>query len=197
VIRSKPVTDPALKHAVAVLAAWHASGAHRIDRNKDGTYEDAEAIRIMDAWWPRLVRAQFEPVVGQALFDRLPLGHDAPGVLGSAFDGSTYGIVQKDLRDVLGAHVRGPYSRVYCGGGKLGKCRNAFLDSLGDALQHSSDAELYPDGGCTLGTDQHSADPQACNDAIRYRAVGAITQPLMPWINRPTFQQAVAVGGSG
>jgi hypothetical protein len=33
-----------------------------------------------------------------------------------------------------------------------------------------------------------------CNDAIRHRALGAITQPPIPWIDRPTFQQAVQVG---
>jgi acyl-homoserine lactone acylase PvdQ len=193
VIETKPVTDPDLKQAISVLASWQASGAHRLDRNKDGTYDDALAVRIMDAWWPRLVRAEFEPAVGQTLFDRLPLGHDAPGDLGSAFDTSSYGIVQKDLRDVLGAHVRGAYSRTYCGGGKLAKCRQALLDSLGDALQHDTDADLYGTDGCKLGVDQHGADPQACHDAVHFRAVGAITQPDIPWINRPTFQQAVEI----
>ena len=72
----------------------------------------------MDAWWPRLVEAEFKPTLGQALFDRIPFGHDAPGPVGSAFDTSSYGYVQKDLRDLLGARVQGPYSRVYCGKGK-------------------------------------------------------------------------------
>ena len=43
--------------------------------------------------------------------------------------------------------------------------------------------------------DGHSADAQACADAIRFAAVGAITQPPIPWINRPTFQQAVEIPG--
>jgi acyl-homoserine lactone acylase PvdQ len=197
VIRAKPVDDPALKHAVSVLAKWRRSGAHRIDRDRDGNYDDAEAVRIMDAWWPRLVQAQFEPELGDELYDHLSGtladDHNRTDHLGSAFQGSAYGIVAKDLRDVLGAHVRGRYSRTYCGGGKLGRCRDALLDSLGDALQHSSDAELYPDGPCELGTDEHPASAQACADSVDYRAVGAITQPRTPWINRPTFQQAVRV----
>jgi hypothetical protein len=82
---------------------------------------------------------------------------------------------------------------VYCGHGKLGKCRAALLSSLGNALQHDGDSELYPDGACQLGTDEHQADPAECSDAIRYRPVGAISQPLMPWVNRPTFQQAVRI----
>ena len=51
--------DPALAAAVAKLQAWSASGTHRIDRNRDGAYDDADAVRIMDAWWPRLIQAMF------------------------------------------------------------------------------------------------------------------------------------------
>ncbi|TMK75107.1 MAG: penicillin acylase family protein [Actinobacteria bacterium] len=126
VIDTQPVTDPAQKAALQKLKAWGAAGAHRIDRNKDGTYEYTQAIRIMDAWWPRLVAAEFKPTLGQALFDQTPFGHDAPGRIGSAFDTSSYGYVQKDLRDLLGASVQGPYSRVYCGKGNLVDCRNAL-----------------------------------------------------------------------
>jgi acyl-homoserine lactone acylase PvdQ len=197
VIGTKRVAQPALKNAVQTLTRWEQSGAHRIDRNGDGNYDDSAAIRIMDAWWPRLVRAQFEPKLGNKLYDQvagqLADDSDRTDHLGSAFDTSAYGFVQKDLRDLLGARVRGPYSRVYCGGGKLGKCRDALLSSLSDALQHSSDAQLYPDGPCDLGLDQHPASAQACADSVNFRAVGAISQPRMPWINRPTFQQAVHI----
>ena len=197
VIRAKPIGRFDLRHAVRVLSAWGDSGAHRVDRDRDGDYDDAEAVRIMDAWWPRLVRAQFEPQLGQDLFQRvegmLADDHNRTDHLGSGFQGSAYGIVAKDLRDALGARVRGRYSRVYCGRGKLRKCRRALLASLRDALGHMSDAELYPDGACELGTDEHAASPQACADSVDYRAVGAITQPRTPWINRPTFQQAVRV----
>ena len=36
-----------------------------------------------------------------------------------------------------------------------------------------------------------------CHDAIQFRAIGAITQPLMDWVNRPTFQQADEIQGHG
>jgi acyl-homoserine lactone acylase PvdQ len=183
VINTQPVTDPARKAAVQKLTAWGAAGAHRIDRNKDGTYEHTQAIRIIDAWWPRLVAAEFKPTLGQALFNQTPFGHDAPGRIGSAFDTSSYGYVQKDLRDLLGASVQGPYSRVYCGKGNLVACRNALLSSLSSALQNDSNAKLY--GGQT----------QAAHDEIGFRAIGAITQPNIPWVNRPTFQQAVEIPG--
>jgi hypothetical protein len=34
---------------------------------------------------------------------------------------------------------------------------------------------------------------QWCYDAVRQRPVGAINQPLIHWINRPTFQQVVEI----
>jgi acyl-homoserine lactone acylase PvdQ len=191
VVRTQPVTDPELQHAVDVLSNWYANGAHRLDRDRNGTYEFAEAVRIMDAWWPRLVDAQFKPTLGDDLFDRLKgmIGIDnAPSSgNGSAYQTGWYGYAQKDLRTELGEKVKGRYSRKYCGGGGLSACRDALLASLKDALAHDSDAELYPDGPCG------GMDAQACGDAIHYSTTGGISQPVQPWINRPTFQQAVQV----
>jgi hypothetical protein len=185
-----------LKAALGTLKAWSKSDAHRRDKNADGTYEDAEAVRIMDAWWPRLLKAEFKPKLGKSLFERIQtmIGfHDAPRDQGSAFQTGWYGYVHKDLRTLLGKKVKGRFSRVYCGGGKLRKCRRALRRSLADALDHTSDAELYPgqpDSDCAgLG------NAQWCNDSVRYRATGAVTQPPMHWIDRPTFQQAVEVRG--
>ena len=48
--------------------------------------------------------------------------------------------------------------------------------------------QLYQDSGCTAGD-------QTCFDAVRFRAIGAITVPPIPWINRPTYQQVVEVQG--
>jgi hypothetical protein len=58
-----------------------------------------------------------------------------------------------------------------------------LLNSLSNALQHDSNAELY--GGET----------PAAHDRIAFSAVGAITQPKIPWVNRPTFQQANQIQG--
>jgi acyl-homoserine lactone acylase PvdQ len=187
VIDTAPVTDPNLASAVQTLRQWSATGAHRRDADGNGQYDDSLAVRIMDAWWPRLLRAEFVPTLGQDLFNALPFGDDVPRRQGSAFDVNSYGFAEKDLRTVLGQDVRGPYSRVYCGGGDLGACRQALLDSLQDALAHDSDADLYGTATCEVG------DAQMCHDAIGFSAVGAITQPLIPWQNRPTFQQAVEI----
>ena len=113
--------NPTLATAVAELKAWVASGAHRINREHpgaSGSYDQSDAVRIMDAWWPLLVRAEFQPVLGPTLLDQVesdfPI-NDEPGHgvvraahLGSSFDVGFYGIVQKDLRAVLGTKVARP-----------------------------------------------------------------------------------------
>ncbi|MFL5870724.1 MAG: penicillin acylase family protein [Solirubrobacterales bacterium] len=186
--------DANVRKAVKVLRAWQKSGAHRLDKDRDGHYDQAEAVRIMDAWWPLWVKAEFKPTLGGKLYDSIVSMlklHDAPGELGSAFQDGWYGYASKDLRTILGEPVKGRYSRIYCGRGSLARCRQALVNSLSKALAHDSDAEIYPgepDSKCKLG------DAQVCTDAIRYRATGAITQPPQPWIDRPTFQQAVEIG---
>jgi len=193
-------SDPALARAVGELQAWVASGAHRINREHpgaSGSYDQGDAVRIMDAWWPLLVKAEFKPVLGPALLGDLeadfPIndepGHGTSGAhLGSAFDVGFYGIVQKDLRSVLGERVAGPLNRVYCGEGSLAGCRAALESSLSQAIGESPQ-QVYPaDGVCQAGD-------QMCSDSIQFRAVGAIAQPLIEWINRPTFQQAVEIAG--
>src|SRR5207302_10913533 len=63
--------DPRLSAAVDELRAWVASGAHRIDGNGDGAYANGPAVELMDAWWPRLVQAEFGPTMGTPLFGTL------------------------------------------------------------------------------------------------------------------------------
>ena len=192
--------DPALAQAVDELHAWYASGAHRINREHPGAsgeYDQGTAVQIMDAWWPLLVKAEFEPVLGPALLDQIeadfPIndepGHGTSGNhVGSAFDVGFYGIVQKDLRKVLGKRVDGPLNRVYCGNGSLARCRAALESSLGEAVGESPQ-QVYPaDPPCQAGD-------QMCSDSIQFRALGAITQPLIEWVNRSTFQQAVEIQG--
>ena len=187
--------DPVLKNAVAKLRAWHADGGHRRDHDRDGSYEHAEAIRIMDAWWPRWVQAQFKPALGAAAFktltetvsiDNPPNGHGDH--LGSAYQGSWYGYVSKDLRTTLGQKVRGKYSRAYCGTRK--RCRARLRRSLKAAAKVPASALYGDDAVCKK---EPKLDPQWCFDAVRQRPTGGATQPLIHWINRPTFQQAVEI----
>jgi acyl-homoserine lactone acylase PvdQ len=179
-----------LRKAVRELSAWARSGAHRIDRNRNGTYEHAEAIRLLDSWWPHLLRAEFEPTLGHKLFDRIAgmsVLDDSPNHhLGSAYNGGWYVYANKDLRTILGQHVKGRYSRVYCGGGRLAACHRALLRSLHAASGGNPYGE---NAGCGAG------DDQMCFDAIHFRATGGTTQPDIEWQNRPTFQQVVRVRG--
>jgi acyl-homoserine lactone acylase PvdQ len=210
-----PVDDPELRNAIDVLTAWQKAGSHRRDDNGDGVYEHAEAIRIMDAWWRPLVEAEFRPTLGTNLFEAIEDviaidDNNRAGHLGSAFQGGWWGYMSKDLRSLLAKHkakkkkggkkartskkkgkkkggVKGPYSRIYCGGGKLGKCRTAILSSLEHALSLPESVVYPPVADCTQGNNQW------CHDAIRFRPVGLIEQPFIHWINRPTFQQVVEI----
>jgi acyl-homoserine lactone acylase PvdQ len=201
-------SDPALAHVVSELRAWLATGAHRINRanpTASGNYDQSDAVRIMDAWWPLWVQAEFQPVLGSTLLDQVesdyPINdepgagapvHGTPSTMhqGSAFDVGFYGIVQKDLRAVMHKRVAGRLNRVFCGDGSLARCRAALDGSLAAAAAETPD-QVYPGAGpCQAGD-------QECHDAIQFRAIGAITQPLIPWVNRPTFQQADEIQGHG
>ena len=192
--------DPATRDAIAKLRAWVADGGHRRDLDNDGTYEHSDAIRILDAWWPYWMQAEFGKPLGSGLYDRVqsmlsldnaPNNHGDH--LGSAYQDGWYGYASKDLRRVLGRHVRGRYSRAYCGGGRPGRCRATLAASLKNALKHADAASLY--GGDPVCVDAGRDGDQKCFDAVRFRPLGAVSQPLIDWINRPTFQQAVEIQG--
>ena len=182
--------DPVVRHAVSELRGWLRAGGLRRDHDGDRVYEHADAVRIMDAWWPLWVRAEFQPRLGRRAFDLLArtIAIDNPPNnggqhLGSAYQGSWYGYVRKDLRTVLHRRVRGRYAVRFCGGGSLRRCRRALARTL-KAAARTPATSVYPaDGTCRAGD-------QWCFDAIRQRPVGGATQPLIQWINRPTFQQA-------
>lgn len=149
----------------------------------------------MDAWWPRLVEAQFRPGLGDDLYraltanlgtDESPAAnHGASGAhSGSAFQYGWWGFVDKDVRAVPGEPVRGPLARTYCGGGDLDGCRDASLASLKEAAAQPA-ARVYP------GDDTCVAGDQWCADAIVHRPLGGISQKTIHWQNRPTYQQVV------
>jgi hypothetical protein len=84
--------------------------------------------------------------------------------------------------------VRGKYSRAYCG--KLAACRAKLRRSLRAAAKVPASALYGDDEVCKKETKR---DPQWCFDAVRQRPTGGATQPLIQWINRPTYQQAVEI----
>lgn len=195
--RGPKVKDPEVRAAMATMKAWVKSGSHRLDHNNDGAYDNADAVRIIDAWWPLWVKAQFEPTLGKKLHSTF-IGeghaiHDAPGAIGSAFQNVVYGFVQKDLRSALGEKVKAPYSRVYCGKGKFKACAKLLQSTLKQAAATSPET-LYGSEGCELNNGTQ-ASPQMCNDAVNPADLTVAAVNEFHWINRPTYQQAVEYQG--
>ncbi|GAB2749301.1 penicillin acylase family protein [Streptomyces bullii] len=196
VVRSAPVTDSAAAAAVSRLEAWVAAGAQRTETSAGSKkYAHADAIRILDAWWPLLVKAQFEPGLGSELYgaftrnlpiDESPSASHGPtgSHAGSAFQYGWWSYVDKDIRAVLGESVRGPLARKYCGDGSLGACRNTLLGTLKEAAGKTA-AQVYP------GDDQCAAGDQWCADSVIHRTLGGIKHGRISWQNRPTYQQVV------
>lgn len=199
VIRSKPLGDldnPQLTKAVQQLEAWEKAGAQRNQTSAGSkTYAHPDAVRIMDAWWPLMVEAEFKPGLGDELYksltsqlavDEAPsAGHGPTGShAGSAFQYGWWGYADKDLRSVLGEPVKGKLGATYCGSGDLSACRDVLLATLAEAAAKPA-TEVYP------GDDTCKAGDQWCADSIGHRAVGGITHRNIQWQNRPTYQQVV------
>ena len=180
-------SDARLQEAVKLLKAWKGSGAHRRDKDADGSYEHSSAIALMDAWWEPAAQAIFKPTLGDA-YDAIPMGHhDNPRAQGSAFQSGFYSQINKDLRTVLGMRVRGKASRIYCGAGSLQKCRKALVASLDAAIKTLEE---------TFGADPATWDADEVGDQIDFTPVGLQDQPNMQWQNRPTFQQVLEFGNA-
>ncbi|MFF1461225.1 penicillin acylase family protein [Streptomyces sp. NPDC058330] len=196
VVRSQPVTDPALNAVVQQLDSWRAAGAQRKETAEGShAYTHADAVRIMDAWWPKLVEAEFRPGLGDDLYgaftaslatDESPAASHGPSGAhsGSAFQYGWWGFADKDLRQVLGQPVKGPLAKTYCGDGDLGACRDALLTTLKQAAAVPA-TTVYP------GDDSCKAGEQWCGDAIVHRPLGGIGHKTIHWQNRPTYQQVV------
>jgi acyl-homoserine lactone acylase PvdQ len=213
VIGSQPVTDPAQAQLVSELTTWMNSGSRILPTAAGAqTFQNAAAIQLMDAWWPLLLQAEFQPGMGTGLFDALvtdmqtndsPSGGQqisVPGLAsssnlnqphkGSSFQFGWWGYVSKDLRSVLGQSVQAPLPVQYCGAGSLSACRTVLLNSLTAASQESA-AAVYPaDKYCAAGN-------QWCADSIVQTPWGGITHPLTSWQNRPTYQQVVQFTSGG
>ncbi|MBZ9639110.1 penicillin acylase family protein [Streptomyces sp. PSKA30] len=196
VINSSPVTDPAAAAAVSKLSAWVSAGSRRTETSAGSrTYAHADAIRILDAWWPLLVKAEFEPGLGSDLYSaftaNLPVdespsaAHGPTGAhAGSAYQYGWWSYVDKDIRSVLGEQVQGPLARTYCGDGSLSACRDILISTLKEAAGRTA-AQVYP------GDDACSAGDQWCADSVIHRALGGIGHRGISWQNRPTYQQVV------
>ncbi|MFF4834307.1 penicillin acylase family protein [Streptomyces sp. NPDC001315] len=196
VVNSSTVTDSTAAAAVSKLQTWVTAGAKRTETSAGSkTYANADAIRILDAWWPLLVKAEFEPGLGSDLYtaftgnlaiDESPsAAHGPTGAhAGSSFQYGWWSYVDKDIRAVLGESVSGPLAQKYCGGGSLSSCRDTLISTLKQAAGLTA-AQVYP------GDDLCAAGNQWCADSIVQRTLGGIKHGNISWQNRPTYQQVV------
>lgn len=177
VLAAAPPPSPAAARARDLLADWMADGALRRDGDGDGAYEHAAAIGIMDAWWTPMIRAMFDPAVGDVGARSAQGFHNAPGPMGSAFQGGFYGQVWTDLSMVLGDPVASPTSQVYCGSDAVGVDGTPAVCAarLWAALDAAADAE--------------PADARA--ERILFLPTVALS---MHWNNRPTTQHIAMFG---
>jgi acyl-homoserine lactone acylase PvdQ len=180
-----------LRHAISLLHGWRAAGGHRRDLNGDKHDEHNGAVELMDAWWPKLVEAEFEPGLGKKVYAKLQgllaVGDHTRGIpTAPDFFSGWWSYVSKDLRDLYGPRPAGAWSKVYCGHGSRSACRRGLRRSLLSALKVTP-GDLYGQEDC-------AGDPEPyCYDQNRSTIVSGISVPPAPFQNRPTFQQTVSV----
>jgi acyl-homoserine lactone acylase PvdQ len=123
--------------------------------------------------------------------------------LGSAYDGGWEGYMQKTLQQLRGQHPLDPFTSVitkhWCTSGPA-SCHKAINKALlktykslkkdnGSAkvISWTKDSALVADETAS-GT---AGETMPQYDAISFRPLGIVTQPLIDWQNRPTFQQVI------
>jgi hypothetical protein len=87
--------------------------------------------------------------------------------------------------------------------GTLGRCRAVLRRTLLEALAKTPQQLYGDDEICnkqpTFPLAEGTKDPgrksgdQWCFDSVWMRPIGVAEQPVIHWINRPTFQQAVEI----
>ena len=182
--------DPKTRQARALLTTWLQHGTPRVDRDRDGAYADQAAIALFDTWWEDGQNSVAYDVIkgrlGLALTRQIPVildDHPRQGIGSSFNDVAFYGYVNKDLRQLLGKHLRSPYHFGYCGGGSLAACRTTLRASLLGAVNRALAAQ---------GVSSVSAlTYDKTQDDIVSQTAGVVGARRIDWQNRPTFQQVV------
>jgi acyl-homoserine lactone acylase PvdQ len=179
---------------LALLDAWHRHGGSRLDRTDPsgiGKITDPGAA-IMDAAWPLLANAWAARILGPALSAELA-SFDSQYDLPPAGQYTGWHIyMDKDLRTLLGMHVRGKFSVRYCGAGNLKRCRAqlwAAIDRAGRGL------------AARQGSNPAAWRSSATRERISFvpglfKLPGVSTPVTMRYANRPSgIQQVLSFSG--
>jgi acyl-homoserine lactone acylase PvdQ len=192
--------DAPTAQLVGLLQDWYLHGSQRRSLTPGGDVAYGPAVLLMDTWWPLLVRAEFGPKLGMPLLDFISNNFNSispDGIRDGTGNGFFAGFemdVQQDLRQVLGRHVRGRWSRTYCGGGSLRRCRAILIGTLRAAAAQLVARYGADQSHWVLPTVCAVTTPPSC-DQIVPTAAGAISVAPQPFANRGTFYQAVAITG--
>ena len=191
---------------LGLLDAWVRSGSNRLDANGDNVYDHSAAVSLMDSWWTRFVRAEFQPALGRQLFDTVESRVLSLGNVDQDFGWGWASQVQKDLRSVLGRHERGRYSRVYCGGPlseparptrlqlARARCRGLLISTLRAAVAELEKSRGAATSKWTVPATCSQTSPPSCDQQVPSTA-GAVDTPPFPWQNRGTFHQIDEIAG--
>ena len=158
------------EEVVALLDAWVADDAPRLDADDDGFNDDA-GYAIMQALWEPLASEVMRPVFGD-LTGSLNSIRRLGGNNGSSF-------IQTDLSTLLGKEPPGQFNLLYCGGGDLDTCR----ESLWLIVELVSE-ELAIEFG---NNDPNTWLPEATTISF----TPGLIPNTMRGTSRPTFQQVL------
>ena len=201
--------DPVETEMINVLKAWNQSGDHRIRENPSDTqYQNAAAIAIGDEFFPMVDNALFASLLGTNGINQNSDGVvsgfsefgqsfvNAPGSLGSAYDGGFEGMVLKLTDQMLGLKVLQPYPEALlshvCGTG-ISNCsqmiNQAFAQAASQLQRDNGNSDVSTWTNDTASTAAKSTIPKM--DTVSFQAIGIVSGAKMDWQNRPTFQQVV------
>ena len=187
---------------VELLEAWRAEGSQRWidgepglgalrrDRDNDGAYDQRAAVVFMDAWYQRLIDTmlpQLTEVGGPVIQGR----YNAPGPVGSAYQGGWFQFMVRVLRTALQKPNRTDYKVLRCANSEQASdCRAAVATALTQALE---DLGGLANQASWDGSQLYDGTTVEDNDAVVATAFGYQPVPAIHWTNRPTFQQVVQI----
>ncbi|HUF98617.1 MAG TPA: penicillin acylase family protein [Ilumatobacter sp.] len=151
---------------VAILDDWVLDDAPRLDADDDGDYDVAGPLLLDELFGP-IVDAVREPVLGELV---------AAEVAFRGIDLASF--IDKDLRQLVGDEVEGPFNVAYCGAGDIDAC--------------STDLWAAIDSVVTAIASERGDDPATwLAEGRRTTFVPGLIPNDFRATNRPTFQQVL------